>query len=347
MINVSIIGASGYTGSELMRFLVNHPQVQLQDLTSRTYVGQAVASVFPNLTGYLDQDFVELDLDSLVEKSDLVFICLPHGHSMQIAKTCLEAGVKVIDLGADFRLRDQATYEEVYQVKQEAPEILEKAVYGWSESYREELKDAEIVANPGCFVVTSLLGLKAAVANNLIDNQSIIIDAKTGVSGAGRGAKVDNLYAELTGSIKAYNPLHHRHIPEIEQELKALGNDDTLQVQFTPHLAPMERGILATIYGDLKEGVSEEEVRQAYLETYADEPFVHILPEGQLPTTKAVRGTNHCHIQVQVDHRTNRLVILSAADNLGKGAATQAIQNMNIMFGLDEKTGINQTAVLP
>lgn len=346
MIKASILGATGYTGSELIRLLINREDVKLQELTSKSYVGQEVSSFYPFLTGLISKQFTEFDSEKVFSSSDVVFVCLPHGHSMNIVKQAKDYGTKVIDLGADFRLRDAAVYEETYQVTQSAPEVLDEAVYGFSEKYRDEIKDAAVIANPGCFVMSSLLGLSPVVDKKAIDPKSIIIDSKTGVSGAGKKASVDRLLAELQGNFKAYNPLKHRHIPEIEQELNNL-TDQEVQVQFTPHLLPVERGILSTIYGDLADGQTEDSIRAIYEEAYGDEPFIHLLPKGQLPEIKAVKGTNFCHIQVQVDERTNRLLIISVIDNLGKGAAGSAVQNMNILFNLPETIGLKNVGLVP
>lgn len=347
MIKVSIIGATGYTGSELMRLLVHHPEVTLVHLTARQFAGKKISHVFPFLTGHLDkQTFVELDVEQIKQDSDLVFICLPHGHAMSLTQALSTTDLKVIDMGADFRIKQIESFETYYQVEQTAPELLSKAVYGLSELYRDEIKEATLIANPGCFVTNALLALIPAVKANLIETKSIIIDSKTGVSGAGRSANVAHLLSELGNSFKAYNPFTHRHIPEIEQELNQL-SDELVQVQFTPHLLPTERGIFSTIYAKVQPGVTANDIRSIYQHHYQKEPFVHVLEEGQLPNLKDVRGTNHCQLQVQLDERTSRLVILSIIDNLGKGASGQAVQNLNIMFGLNETTGLTQVALVP
>lgn len=346
MINVSIIGASGYTGSELIRILVNHPEVALQDLTARALADTKISYTFPALTPFLgDKTFVELDLERMKENSDLVFICLPHGHAMNIGKELYTAGLKVIDLGADFRLRDIDTFEEYYETTHTASEFIEQAVYGLTEFYREQVKDAGLIANPGCFVTTALLGLTPLVEAQVVNPKSIVIDAKSGVSGAGRGENVDNLLSELANNFKAYNPLAHRHIPEIEQELSRFGEE--VIVQFTPHLLPTERGIFATIYAEPKEEISEEDLRQIFQNAYENEPFVHLLDEGVLPALKAVRGTNQTYIQVKKDTRTGRILVFAVLDNLLKGASGQAVQNMNVMYGFDEMLGLTQVGLMP
>lgn len=345
MINVSIIGATGYTGSELMRLLVNHPEVTLKHLTARKLAGQKISHTFPFLTSFLkDKCFVTLDIEQIKQDSDIVFICLPHGHAMTLAKE-LGEDIKIIDLGADFRIEDSDTYEAFYKLPQTAPDLLAKAVYGLTEYHREAIKGAQLIANPGCFVTNALLALSPLVESNLIDSESIIIDSKSGISGAGRSANVDNLLSEAGNNFKAYNPLQHRHIPEIEQELSRFGQ--TVQIQFTPHLLPTERGIYSTIYVQPRSNISEKALRQLYKDKYAEEAFVHLLDPEQLPTIKAVRGSNHCHIQVKVDQRTGRIIIFSVIDNLVKGASGQAIQNMNVMLGLDESLGLSQSGVMP
>lgn len=346
MIKASIIGATGYTGSELIRLLINRDDVQLTHLTSRSHVGKEVADFYPFLTGLIEQKFVELNEEQVFSESDVVFIGLPHGHSMNIVKKAKDYDAKVIDLGADFRLKDIQQYEETYQVKQTAPEILQEAVFGFSEKYRHQIKEAKIIANPGCFVMSALLGLTPAISEGVVDTKSIIIDSKTGVSGAGRTPAVDRLLSELQGNVRAYNVLKHRHRPEIEQELSNISETE-VQIQFTPHLLPIERGILSTMYANLKEGQTEDSIRAIYEKFYQKEPFVHLLPKGKLPETKSVKGTNNCHVQIEVDERTNRLVVLTVIDNLGKGAAGTAVQNMNILFGLPETTGLKQVGLVP
>ena len=346
MIKVSIVGATGYTGSELLRYLIPHQEVELVHLTSRSHVDTEAAVYYPFLKGSINKQFTALEPDKLFNDSDVVFICLPHGHSMELAAAASAYDVKIIDLGADFRLKNIDVYEQTYNVEQAAPNLLKDFVYGLPEKYRADIKMAKYIANPGCFVTSALLGLLPAVSDALVDEQSLIIDSKTGVSGAGRSASVDKLLTELMGNFKAYNPLAHRHIPEIEQELNS-SSENAVQVQFTPHLIPTERGIFSTIYATVKDGVTEADIIKSYQQAYQDEPFVQVLNEGELPQMKHVAGTNNCQIAVQLDERTNRLIVLSIIDNLGKGAAGQAVQNMNIMFGLPEKSGLNTIAMMP
>lgn len=346
MIKVSILGATGYTGSELLRLLILRSDIEFKYLTSTRLVGQAVSNYYPHLKNLCSLVFTEYVAEKVLGESDVVFVCLPHGHAMTIAKEAKQYPVKVIDLSPDFRLDDVAVYEEYYEVNQTASDLLPSAVYGLTEYNREQIQSADLLANPGCFVTSALLGLLPVMGRSYINPKSIIIDAKSGVSGAGKSATVANLFAELQGNFKAYNILRHRHIPEIEQELQKFSLD-LVQVQFTPHLLPIERGIFTTIYIDLKEDVSEAELRELFQQQYVNEKFVHLLDKGQLPEMKMIRGTNNCLVQVQVDKRTHRLIILVVLDNLIKGASGQAIQNMNLMFGLDEQTGLNLMPLTP
>ena len=346
MIKVSIIGATGYTASELLRYLVPHPQVEIRHLTSRSKVEMSLASYYPHLPELSALAFEPLIPEKIFPDSDLVFICLPHGHSMEISTQLSQYDTKVIDLGADFRLKNIKTYETTYGVKQSAPDLVDKFTYGLAEFYRDEIQKSSYIANPGCFVTSALLGLIPGIKTGGIISDSIIIDSKTGVSGAGKSATEDKLLTELLGNFKAYNPLSHRHIPEIEQELNAVSENE-VTLQFTPHLLPTERGIFSTIYASVKDDFDFEAFYESYVNIYKDEPFVHVLPDGVLPQMKHVQGTNHCHLSLQYDARTNRILILSIIDNLGKGAAGQAVQNMNIMFGFPEQTGFTNIALMP
>lgn len=346
MIKVSIIGATGYTGSELIRLLILRDDIEFNYLTSTRLAGQSVATYYPHLSGLIDLTFSDYQSESVLGESDVVFVCLPHGHAMNLVKEAQNYPVKLIDLSPDFRIKDRAVYEEYYQVKQTAPEFLETAVYGLPEINRERIKDARLIANPGCFVTSALLGLLPIINSTLIDTQSIIIDAKSGASGAGKSANTATLLAQLQGNFKAYNVLKHRHIPEIEQELQAQ-TKQPVQIQFTPHLLPIERGIFTTIYVNLTEKVNEAALHQMFQEKYSEEAFIQVLPIGQLPELKSIRGTNNCQLQIQVDERTNRLIILVILDNLVKGASGQAVQNMNIMFGLTETKGLNLMPLVP
>lgn len=346
MIQIAIVGATGYTGEELIRLLVTRPDVQLKYLTSRNEIGTKVQDYYPHFKGLIDQEFVAFEPMDMLDQVDILFLCVPHGVSMEFAKTAQPFDTKVIDLGADFRIKNSQVYEKYYGIPQTEPELLEQAVYGLPELYAEDIQQAKLIANPGCFVTCSLLALLPIIDSDFIDYKSVIIDAKTGVSGAGRKAKTSNLLTELANNFYAYNPIAHRHIPEIEQTLAKVAKSP-VTVQFTPHLLPTERGILTTIYLDLKKDVTEEAVRQLYTEFYKNSYFNQVLEGDELPQIKAVRASNFAQIQVKVDHRTNRLVIFAAIDNLVKGAAGQAIQNMNLMCGLDHTTGLTQAPIYP
>jgi len=339
MIKVGIIGSTGYTGAELVRILSDHPEVRLAGLTSQSYAGMHFWEVYPHLYKYIDIDCRELDLPDLVGECDVVFTALPHGHSMPVAAEVGRQGKKMVDLGADFRFNDTQVYEKWYKVSHTEPELNKQVVYGQTEIHREEISGANLVANPGCYPTTIVLGLAPLLKNKVVDTKSLIIDAKSGVSGAGRSLSLTTHYCEVNENINAYNVGMHRHTPEIEQELGGLAGED-LTVSFTPHLIPITRGMLSTIYANLKTPAGREEIIGLYRDFYAGSPFVRILPAGVLPRTKAVCGSNHCDIGLVVDDRTGRIVILSAIDNLIKGASGQAVQNMNLMFGLPEETGL-------
>ncbi len=345
MIKVAIIGATGYTGLELLRLLAGHPEVQVSVVTSRKEAGQKIGQIFPFLERYAHLEFIPPEPKVIAAEADLAFLCVPHGAAAQMAKEFLTAGLKVIDLSADFRLHDQGVYESWYGPHQ-APELLPEAVYGLPEVYAEEITRARLIANPGCYPTASLLPLIPLLKAGLIKPQGLIIDAKSGVSGAGRGAKLPLIYCEVNEGFRAYNVAKHRHTPEIEQELsKAAGED--LRVNFTTHLVPMNRGILATIYAEPEGGVSEAQIREELCSFYADSPFVRILPEGTFPNTAHVKGTNRCDIGLVLGKRTERLILVSAIDNLVKGASGQAIQNMNLMLGLPEDLGLRIPPLFP
>ncbi|OAT80317.1 N-acetyl-gamma-glutamyl-phosphate reductase [Desulfotomaculum copahuensis] len=346
MIKAGVIGATGYAGAELVRLLSGHPEVELSGLTSRNYAGRPFWEVYPHLYKYVDPVCAEQDVPALVAQSDVVFTALPHGHAMAVAKETLAQGKALIDLGADFRFRDAATYESWYKVEHTARELIARAVYGLPEIHREEIKVARLVGNPGCYPTSAILGLAPLLKEGWLEPDSIIIDSKSGVSGAGRGLSLNTHYCEVNESIKAYGVAGHRHTPEIEQELSALAGRQ-LTVSFTPHLTPMLRGILSTIYGRLTRPLSGGQAHALYRDFYAGERFVRVLPPGMLPATKAVAGSNHCDLGVVVDGRTGRVVVVSAIDNLIKGAAGQAVQNMNIMSGLPEDTGLCGPGVYP
>ena len=346
MIKVAVVGATGYTGAELVRILSRHPQVQLVALTSRSYAGQPYYKVYPHFYKYIDLECETLDLNQLVSKADVVFTALPHGCSMDIAAETVRFGKRLVDLGADFRLNDVKQYQTWYKTEHSAPDLLKQAVYGLPEVNRNAIAGSNLVANPGCYPTTAVLGLAPLLKNNLIDLRTVIIDSKSGVSGAGRGLSLKTHFAETNDNFLAYAVDGHRHIPEIEQELGKLA-DQELAISFTPHLVPMTRGMLSTVYANLLRDISTAELNQLYLEYYAGEYFIRVLPPGMLPQTKALSGSNFCDLVVSVDCRTKRVKVLSAIDNLVKGASGQAVQNMNIMFGLDEKTGLDMPVLYP
>jgi len=340
MIKVGIVGATGYTGAELVRLLLGHPQAELVAVTSRSYQGQKLSSIFPNFLGVTDLVCTGLDPAELARECDVVFVALPHGHSVALAEILVAAGKKVVDLGADFRLQDREIYGQWYQEEPAAAELLSQAVYGLPELHREKIREANLIANPGCYPTSSILALAPLVKEKLIDLSSMIIDAKSGVSGAGRSVALGSHYAEVNESFKAYKVANHRHTPEIEQELSGLAGQD-IRLSFTPHLVPMTRGILATIYANPASGeeLSQARLTELYASFYREEKFVQVL-DGQFPQTNWVAGTNNCQLAVTFDRRANRIIILSAIDNLVKGAAGQAIQNMNIMLGIAEDEGL-------
>ncbi|WP_031516785.1 N-acetyl-gamma-glutamyl-phosphate reductase [Desulfofalx alkaliphila] len=346
MIKVAVIGATGYTGAELVRILSRHGEVQLVALTSRSYHGKPYWQVYPHLYQYTEMECEELDISRVVDRADVIFTALPHGHSMDIAAEVVRQGKKLVDLGADFRLNDGAHYKRWYQVEHTVPELLAEAVYGLPEINRQQIAACTLVANPGCYPTTAVLGLAPLVKNKLIDHSTIIIDSKSGVSGAGRGLSLKTHFSETNENFQAYAVAAHRHTPEIEQELSKLAGQP-LTVSFTPHLTPMTRGMLSTIYAGLNESLDAEEIRRLYQEYYAGEYFVRVLPAGVLPQTKALAGSNYCDLWVTADARTKRVIVLSAIDNLVKGASGQAVQNMNIMFGLDERAGLDAVGLFP
>lgn len=343
MIKGAVIGATGYAGQQLVWFLNNHKYVEIKFLASHTYADEEFSKIYNNYTGIINNKCINMrEVEERLEEIDVLFIALPHGKAFDIVQKALEKGVKVIDLGADFRLEDVECYEEWYKLEHKCPELLEEAIYGLVEIYRNEIKNKKLIANPGCYTTASILALYPLLKSKLIETDSIIIDAKSGVSGAGRGLNTASLYAECNESIKAYGVAGHRHTPEIEQELSKAAGEKIL-LNFTPHLVPMNRGILATCYGKLKNNISQEEVYKIYEEFYKNDCFVRIV--DTLPETRNVRGSNFCDIGIRVDKRTNRVIVVSAIDNLIKGAAGQAVQNMNLIFGLEEGEGINMPSM--
>lgn len=347
MIKVGIVGANGYTGGELLRLLSRHPEVKIHALASRSQAGRPMWELFPTLHGTALGAEEVLDVaHPRLSQCDLVFLAVPHGVAAELAPDLLAAGVKVIDLGADFRFKDPALYEAWYKIPHPAPELLAEAVYGLPELNREAIRGARLVGNPGCYPTGILLGVAPLLVHDLLATPLIIADGKSGVSGAGRSPRLDLQYAEVTGDFRAYGLPAHRHTPEVEVYAGQLGNKE-IKVSFTPHLVPMARGIFITLHLTGKTGATTGQLTGVYQDFYADEPMVSVLPEAALPNTKAVLGSNRCHLSVRVDERTGQIIVLSALDNLVKGAAGQAIQNMNLLFGLPETTGLTDLGIWP
>ncbi|MFZ3209177.1 MAG: N-acetyl-gamma-glutamyl-phosphate reductase [Geobacteraceae bacterium] len=338
MLKVAIVGASGYTGLELLRILHCHPEVAVTCVTSEQSAGKRVSDIFPQLMGRYDQFLENLEPVRVADNADFIFTALPHKAAMEVVPTFLKLGRRVVDLSADYRLHDPKEYAAWYEPHMN-PDMLAKAVYGLPEVRRAKIRGAKLVANPGCYPTSVILGLAPLLEGGLIDLTTVIADSKSGVSGAGRGAKVESLYCEVNEGLKAYGIASHRHTPEIEQELSLLAGQK-MTISFTPHLAPMNRGILSTIYARLTGVVDTAELLRLYAEHYHGEPFVRVLPEGSFPSTAFVRGSNFCDIGLVADSRTGRVVVVSAIDNLVKGAAGQAVQNMNIMCGFPEAMGL-------
>jgi len=334
---VGIIGATGYTGLELLRLLLRHPESEITALTSQKYAGVPIDGVFPSLMNQFSLKCEELSFDRVAEKVDIVFTAVPHKTAMETIPPFYERGKKVVDLSADFRFKDAAVYEKWYQ-KHTATDLLRESVFGLPELHRNAIKQARIVGNPGCYPTGALIGLIPLVKKNLISLENIIVDSKSGVSGAGRDIVLGSLFCEVNEGVKAYKVFEHRHTPEIEQELSQLAGK-RVPVTFVPHLIPMDRGILSTIYVRLTKMMKTEEVLDLFVNAYRGEPFVRIYPKGKLPNTRDVKGSNYCDIGV-VSGDDGRLVIVTAIDNMVKGASGQAIQNMNIMLGFPETMGL-------
>jgi N-acetyl-gamma-glutamyl-phosphate reductase len=345
MIRIGIVGASGYTGVELARLLCNCPDVKLTVATSRQYKGKKLAEVYPNLAGMVDIVCEDLQSEELVERADLFFTAVPHQTAMAIVPDLLQADKKVVDLSADFRIHDASVYEKWYQ-KHTAQDYLAEAVYGLPELHRQDIAQARLVANPGCYPTSVILGLAPLLQDGLIDPETIIVDAKSGASGAGRAAQTGTLFCEVTEGFKAYKVAAHRHTPEMEQEISELCKKQ-VAISFTPHLLPMSRGILSTIYAGLGKSVTDDEVNDLYRNFYKNEPFVRISERGVFPGTQFVRGSNFCDLGFKIDSRTSRIIVLAAIDNLVKGAAGQAVQNMNLMCGLPETRGLLGVPLFP
>lgn len=345
MVKVGIIGATGYAGAELLSILLRHPGAEISHITSESHTGKKISELYPHLRGIFEKTLESLnDIEKIAGDCDFIFIALPHGHAMDVGKKFENFPVRIIDLGADYRFDDTKIYEEWYKVEhthKDAPRV-----YGLAEIYREKIRGAKIIGNAGCFTTASILALAPLVKFHLVEPDTIIVDAKSGVSGAGRSPKLGNHFPELYDNFKAYNVAKHRHTPEIEQALKDLGGED-VTINFTPHLIPMSRGIFSTCYAKIKSGVSAEEIDDAFRKMYGEEKFIRLLGRGAYPETKFVRGSNYCDLAHHIDERTGRIIVLSVIDNLVKGAAGQAVQNFNIAAGFDESTGLDIIPLYP
>lgn len=338
MIKAAVLGATGYAGIELVRLFTMHPEAEIEILGSHSFAGQKISDVYKNFVHILEKDCEELNLEK-VSKCDVAFTALPHGASKSVIPSLIEQGIKVIDLSGDYRYDKAEVYEQWYGEKHSSPELLKESVYGLPELHREKIKNARLIGNPGCYTTCSILGAAPLLANKIAETKNIIIDAKSGVTGAGRGLSMQNSFCECTENMKAYKVATHRHTSEIEQELGNIAGEDIV-LSFTPHLIPQKRGILATIYVNLNRKSNAEELVKMYKDYYKDEFFVRVKELGELPETKHVAGSNFVDIGICYDERLQRAVIVSALDNIVKGAAGQAVQNMNLLFGLDEKTGL-------
>ncbi|MDF2569686.1 MAG: argC [Sporomusa sp.] len=344
---ISIVGATGYTGAELLRILASHPAAEVLYITSESQPGIDINEIYPHFTRFYSKTLVSLaELDKIAIESDVIFIGLPHGHAMEVGRkaTAINPKIKIIDLGADYRFKNHDVYEQWYKVPHTHKGA--QAVYGLTELNRNQVLEASIVGNPGCYTTASILALAPLVQHHLIDLNSIIVDAKSGVSGAGRGLSLGSHFTEVFESVKAYNVAGHRHTPEIEAVLGEMAGEELI-ISFTPHLIPVPRGILSTCYARLKDGISAERVDEAYKAMYDREYFIRLLGRGGYPATKNTRGTNFCDLGWHIDKRTGRVIAIAAIDNLVKGAAGQAVQNMNVMFKMEERTGLDNAPLYP
>ena len=346
MIMVGIIGATGYAGGELVRLLLGHKEAEIVWYGSRSYVDQSYASIYQNMFQLVDAKCMDDNMEALADQADVIFTATPQGLCASLINEDILSKTKIVDLSADFRLKNVKIYEEWYKIEHKAPHYIDEAVYGLCEINRETVKGARLIANPGCYPTCSTLSIYPLLKEGLIDPSTIIIDAKSGTSGAGRGAKTDNLFCEVNENMKAYGVANHRHTPEIEEQLSYAAGTPVL-LNFTPHLVPMNRGILITAYASLKKEVSYEEVKAAYDKYYENERFVRVLPKDVCPQTKWVEGSNFVDVNFKIDPRTKRIIMMGAMDNLVKGAAGQAVQNMNLLFGLDEAEGLRMAPMFP
>ena len=346
MIKAGIIGATGYAGAELVRILTGHKDVQIVWYGSRSYIDQKFADIYRNFFRIVDARCLDDHMEELAEEADVILTATTQGYCASVISEAILSKTKIIDLSADFRIKDVDIYEKWYGIKHQSPQFIEEAVYGLCEINREEIRQARLVANPGCYTTCSILTAYPLAKEGVIDMNTLIVDAKSGTSGAGRGAKVANLFCEVNENIKAYGVTTHRHTPEIEEQLSYAAGEPVL-LNFTPHLVPMNRGILATEYASLKKPVTMEEVGRIYQEFYGGERFIRLLEPGTCPETRWVEGSNYVDIGFQIDARTGRIVMMGAIDNLVKGAAGQAVQNMNLMFGLPENEGLDLVPLFP
>jgi N-acetyl-gamma-glutamyl-phosphate reductase len=345
-LNIAIVGSSGYTGGELFRILLNHPGVIVTAVTSERSAGKPITDIFPHLLSLTDLVCEPLDPASIAKKADIAFLALPHVTAQEAAYRLHSLGVKVVDLSADYRLADPAVYEQWYEHKHQYPDLLKTAVYGLPELHRDAIRKAKLVANPGCYPTSAILGLAPVIRKKMVDLATLVIDSKSGVSGAGRSPGLTYHFPEANEAFMAYKVGSHRHTPEIEQELSLVAGSK-VTLSFTPHLVPMNRGILSTIYGKLTGSADTGALHAAFAAFYRNEPFVRVLPAGQFPNVRNVRGSNFCDIGVHADGRTGRAVIVAAIDNLVKGASGQAVQNMNLMAGFDETAGLKFAGLCP
>ena len=350
MIKVGIIGSTGYAGAEIVRLIQGHPEAEVVWFGSRSYIDENYSSIYGNLFELVDAKCMDDNMDELSKKADVIFTATPQGLCASLVNEDILKNTRIIDLSADFRLKDVSVYEKWYKIEHKAPQYIEEAVYGLCEINRDKIKNARIVANPGCYTTCSILTAYPLIKEGLIDPDTLIVDALSGVSGAGRGAKVANLYCEVNESAKPYGVANHRHTPEIEEQLSYAAGKEMV-INFTPHLVPMNRGILATEYASLnvKNGSlpSKDDIRAAYEKYYKNEKFIRLLPDGVYPETRWVEGSNYVDIGFKIDERTKRVIMMGTIDNLVKGAAGQAVQNMNILFGLDEMTGLSLVPLFP
>jgi len=346
MVKAGIIGSTGYAGQELVRILLQHPDVEIVWYGSRSYIDKKYSEVFGNMFQIVDNVCMGEDIKELAGQADVIFTATPQGLCSSLVNEEILSQTKIIDLSADFRIKDVEKYEEWYGIKHQSPSFIKEAVYGLCEINREDIKSARLIANPGCFPTCTILSIYPLAKEGLIDMDTVIVDAKSGVSGAGRGAKVANLYCEVNESIKPYGVAVHRHTPEIEDQLSYASGKDVI-INFTPHLVPMNRGILATSYAKLKEKLSYNEVKGIYDKYYKDEYFVRVLDENVFPETRWVEGSNFADVNFKIDERTGRIIMMGAIDNVVKGAAGQAVQNMNILYGLKENTGLKIVPLFP